>query len=449
MTIRMRILLPLCLLLTGLSATTIWAVRRAGDRAELAIEERIGRIDATLARSNFPLTVAVLEQMRGLSGADFALLDRLEPRHLTRSEFATIPWRQLINESNVSMEQFVEIDGKQFRFRGIQLGSSHPNHGSILVILLSEQERQHEIREAIIPPLAIGLVGSMSILVFIISVADRFVRRIQRVQRHTHAIAQGEFAPLPLPRGKDEIRDLAEDVNRMASKLGELQSTLRRTERLHLLGQLAAGLAHQLRNGLTGIKLALQLHQELCSLRHDESFDVAYRQLDLLEINLRRFIDLGQPGSNQFAELNLRQVITEAIALIRPQAYHLQVTLDEEYLTDSTTFFGDATSLGHVIINLLTNAVEAAGPSGEVRIWLLLIEGYYRVCIEDTGSGPPETIQNHLFEPFITGKPGGIGLGLAVAREAVLVHRGSIHWRRVDDRTRFEILLPTSRSPRQ
>ena len=99
---------------------------------------------------------------------------------------------------------------------------------------------------------------------------------------------------------------------------------------------------------------------------------------------------------------------------------------------------GDAGQLQQLFFNVLGNAVEAAGPGGEVEA--RLVPGAVEVW--DSGPGPAPEVAERLFEPFVTGKPEGIGLGLAVARHAAEAHGGRIAWRRADGRTIFRVELP-------
>jgi signal transduction histidine kinase len=227
----------------------------------------------------------------------------------------------------------------------------------------------------------------------------------------------------------------------MAQQLARLQEAIRKSERLRLLGQLSGGLAHQLRNGAAGAKLALQLHATECPAGDREALDVALRQLALLEANLRRFLDLGRPGGMRREPCSLVRLIDEAVALWRPQCKHAGTELAWEPAGDAEVI-GDAGQLGDLILNVIGNAVEAAGPGGSVGVRLLTQEGNHRIEVSDSGVGPPAGIAERVFEPFVTGKDEGVGLGLAVARQAAEAHGGRIDWRRDDGRTYFVIELP-------
>ena len=103
---------------------------------------------------------------------------------------------------------------------------------------------------------------------------------------------------------------------------------------------------------------------------------------------------------------------------------------------------GDADQLAQLFLNVLGNAVEAAGPGGRVRITMTPTPQSARIEVRDNGPGPPPSVAERLFEPFVTGKPDGVGLGLAAARHAAIAHGGKLSWRREDGWTCFVIELP-------
>src|SRR5262249_31905151 len=164
-----------------------------------------------------------------------------------------------------------------------------------------------------------------------VGLGRRLARRLRELERRTRLIAGGDFSPLPLPARDDEVRDLAAGINEMAGQLAQFQKPVQQTERLRLLGQVSGGLAHQLRNGLTGARLAVQLH--LRSARGGEdvaALEVALRQLTLLEGHVKRFLALGrEPGPDAPRQpCALRELVREALELVLPQCRHAGLTLN-------------------------------------------------------------------------------------------------------------------------
>ena len=127
---------------------------------------------------------------------------------------------------------------------------------------------------------------------------------------------------------------------------------------------------------------------------------------------------------------------------MKPQCQHAGTDLRWEPPAGSVVIPGDAAQLAHLFGNVIGNAVEAAGPGGAVEVRLSATRSGALIEVTDTGRGPPAGIAAKLFEPFVTGKEEGIGLGLAVARQAAESHGGRISWERRDGCTVFRIELP-------
>jgi signal transduction histidine kinase len=174
---------------------------------------------------------------------------------------------------------------------------------------------------------------------------------------------------MPLPGRHDELRDLGRSVNEMAQRLAQLQETIQKTERFRLLGQVSGGLAHQLRNGVTGARLAVQVHARDCTGPADaEALRVALRQLALVESHLKRFLDLGSGTKLERKVHSLAALLDETIALIRPQSRHARIDLRWQAPASALPLLADAGQLGHMFLNVIGSAVEAAGPGGWVEV---------------------------------------------------------------------------------
>jgi signal transduction histidine kinase len=338
------------------------------------------------------------------------------------------------------------VAGKWFRCSRVHL-TRPPRQGDTLYILYPDSQWREARWEAMWPVLALGGLTGLASVGLAAVLGRGLSRRVADLEWRTRQIAAGDFSPMPLPATNDEIRDLASSVNEMASRLAQLQETIRRAERLRLLGQVSGGLAHQLRNGLTGARLALQLlATELPAHTDAASLDVALRQLTLLETNLKRFLDLGRSESRR--ELcDLSAVVSEATELLRPQCRHSAIDLRWQPPARPTFVTGDRGQLGQLVVNLLTNAVEAAGPDGRVEARIVDNDANGESatpCLEicDSGPGPAPEVAERLFEPFVTGKPEGVGLGLAVALQVAEAHGGTITWSRGGSMTCFRVRLP-------
>jgi signal transduction histidine kinase len=278
-----------------------------------------------------------------------------------------------------------------------------------------------------------------------IALAARLSKPIQSLQQQVGQLAQGDFQTVDLPARNDELRDLGASVNQLAEQLAEMRRVIKRSERLSLLGQLSGGLAHHLRNDVAGARIAIQLHEQDCSNEDAETLAVALRQLTLAEQHLMQFLAAGQPRAPRRTMCDVRDLLSELGALVGPTFRHQKVDLAIEFLADDSNHLRreiDAEQLRQAMLNLVLNALEAAGPKGSVRIVCdCLQRASFCIRVFDSGPGVTAAIADRLFEPFTTSRSEGVGLGLTVARQIAEGHGGTVCYRRTAE-TCFEIELP-------
>jgi signal transduction histidine kinase len=448
--IRYQLLAPLLMLLLGVVALSTWTAVASAARARQQLETQFRGIAHTLSESAFPLHPGVLKQMKGLTGAEYLLVRSGGERigTLPDTDIDLPPAEAVVDDwQTLRLGPPVTVDGRTYLCSGVRLLLHPDSRPATLYILYPEALWRDALWEAVRPSLVVGGCIGLASVLLAVGVGRRLSRRIGELERRTRLIAAGDFSPMPLPRRNDELRDLTRSVNEMAGQLAQLQETMQKTERLRLLGQVSGGLAHQLRNGLTGARLALQVHARECPSREADgaALEVALRQLNLLEAHLKRFLDLGRAGDLKREPCSLKALVGEAVALLRPQCRHAGTELRWQPAEADCTVRGDAGQLGQLFLNVIGNAAQAAGPGGWVEVSTKddgLSTRYFVLQVADSGPGPPPEIAARLFEPFVTGKPEGVGLGLAVARQVAEAHGGTIRWQRDGDRTCFRIELP-------
>jgi signal transduction histidine kinase len=444
--IRSQLLSPVVLLLAGVALTCFWSAWSAVGQARRQIETRQQSVARFLVeKAWFPLTDEILRDLKPLSGADY-LLER--PGRARRTSLNVDPdfvqpevpvaddWRAL------RLGPPIRVHERTYLCSGIRLRRGQ-DAGGVLYILFPESLWRDALWQAIWPSLVLGaFIGSVALALALVQ-AQRLGRRIQELERRTRQIASGDFSSMPVPAGDDEIRDLTRSVNEMAQQLAEFQKKVEQSERLRLLGQVSGGLAHQMRNGLTGARLAVQLFlRESAGVVDRSALEVALRQLTLLETHVRRFLDLGRAGPARHEAQDLGALVSEAVELLRPQCRHAGIELTWQAPSGPFTMIGDAGQLGQVVVNLLGNAVDAAGPGGTVEVVLKREAERFVLEVIDSGPGPAAEVAGRLFEPFVTSKPEGVGLGLAVAKQVAEGHGGQVGWQRRDGRTCFRVELP-------
>ena len=441
MSIRYQLLLPVLLILVGVVGIGLGSAYSAARLATRQIETRLRSVARFIVEDSwFPLRENVLRRLSPLSGAEYLLQG--PPRLASREPLLEVNVQPLpIAEQwhELTLGAPVQVEGVRYLASGIRLSRGEAA-GQVLYIFYPESLWRDALWEAAWPSLLLGSLLGLAALALAGWQARYLSRRIAALEQATRAIASGDFTPMPLPPGQDELRDLAHSVNDMAGQLARLQEAIRRTERLHLLGQLAGGLAHQLRNSLTGALLAVQLHRSETA-GDTPALEVALRELTLLETQVRRLLDLGKTQQTHRQPCDLTERISQAVELLRPRCQHAKIQLDWRPPGPCLAVL-DQGQWDQLLVNLLTNAIEAAGPHGQVRVTLqppLPSTGAIVLEVADNGPGPAEAIASRLGEPFLTTKPEGVGLGLAVARQIVEAHGGQLTWRRQAGWTIFRV----------
>ena len=242
----------------------------------------------------------------------------------------------------------------------------------------------------------------------------------------------------PPATSRDSSRDLRATrsrtspvrFNRMCNQLKQMQQTIRQSERTRLLAQLAAGLAHQLRNSLTGARMSVQLHARRFPPQDgDETLDVALRQLAMTEEQVKGLLSLGRVERQPHAPCELGQLLEDVALLVKPSCQHAKVELCRHRAGDDPLHvMADEAGLRAAVLNLTMNAIEAAGPAARSISAHRADRGEVTIEVSDTGPGPPPEVAEHLLEPFVTSKPEGVGLGLAVAQQVAVEHGGRLTW---------------------
>lgn len=225
------------------------------------------------------------------------------------------------------------------------------------------------------------------------------------------------------------LQDLANRVGTVVQHLQDSQRATLRAEQLATLGQLAAGLAHELRNPLTSIKLLLQPEpedqrpptldgQDLAVLRHE---------VDRLEHTLQTFLDYARPPRLEKRPVVVRTLLQQTVEFVSPRARQWGVEIVCQCPEQVRRIEADAGQMRQVFLNLLLNALDASPSGSRITVRMSHPAAHWLVIeIADQGPGLPAEHGDRIFEPFVTTKEGGTGLGLPVCRRIMSEHGGDI-----------------------
>ncbi|MEL3973540.1 PAS domain S-box protein [Rossellomorea oryzaecorticis] len=227
------------------------------------------------------------------------------------------------------------------------------------------------------------------------------------------------------------IRDLSEKKRN--------EDLLKKSEQLAMIGQLAAGVAHEIRNPLTTIKGFLQLMKE--STEDDFHLKVIQGELDRIEIITNEFLALAKPRAVQFSSTSLTGLLTSSVEFIKMEC--LKQGVDVRFSVEEAEIHCDSHQIKQVVLNVMKNALEALPNGGLLNVQLEKENDYAKISIQDNGAGIPPERMKHLGEPFYSTKEKGTGLGLMICQKIIKEHNGSISIQsNVNEGTTVNILLP-------
>jgi PAS domain S-box-containing protein len=221
------------------------------------------------------------------------------------------------------------------------------------------------------------------------------------------------------------------------------EELLIRSEKLSAIGQLAAGVAHEIRNPLTALKGFTQL----LSAKYPETphyFNIMANEIDRITLIVNEFMTLAKPHFTQFNCEPLEPILQSVISILETQAILLNVELKVSYDQTSPLVYGNVDQLKQVFLNIIKNAFEAMPKGGEVTLSVTTMEdGYVHIQIKDEGSGIPEELIKRIGEPFLTTKEKGTGLGIMISTRIIEAHKGTLQLSSVpNEGTMVEITLP-------
>ncbi len=241
------------------------------------------------------------------------------------------------------------------------------------------------------------------------------------------------------------LRDITE-VNR-------LESQLRRSDKLAALGTLAAGVAHEVKNPLHALSLNLHLLQQEVDPRESSTaevkgyFGILHSELHRIHRIVENFLRFSKPSIPEVQPLDLNGLLERVLSLVAFDAADHGVSIETAFDPTLQSVPGDEGQLSQVFLNLVINALQAMPTGGVLLLASGNPTGWAEVAVRDSGEGIEREILPHVFDPYLTTRPRGVGLGLAIAHRIVEGHRGTIDIEsEVGKGTTIVVRLPLTRS---
>ena len=319
-------------------------------------------------------------------------------------------------------------------------------------------EETTEQLERVLRQLARGMavvagLGGMAGVLLGFGVARLLSQSIRRLQIQLHDAAgkltpashelvftdEGGFGGL-----HDEVDRLSGRIEKVVQELHDREREVARAEQLAAVGQLAAGVGHELRNPLTSIKMLVQsaLEEGGGGLSSDD-LRVIDGEIRRMEGSLRTFLDFARPPKPERRPVELSAVVRDVLDLVRGRAEKQRVTARLEEQGGPLALVADPGQIRQVFVNLVLNALDAMPTGGTLAVVTRRAGGWVEIEISDSGRGVRPDMMPRLFQPFASTKDTGLGLGLVISRRIVEDHGGTIDaGNRPDGGASFFVRLP-------
>jgi C4-dicarboxylate-specific signal transduction histidine kinase len=284
----------------------------------------------------------------------------------------------------------------------------------------------------------VGCTGGVAGLLIGYLVARGLQQSIRRLQVHIQDAA-GKLGQLPaivltgegnLDQLHGQMQGLIGQIEEVVNRLQQREREVRRAEQLAAVGQLAAGVAHEMRNPLTSIKMLIQAgHEDAGEAKAGltiEDLEVIEQEIRRMEKSLHTFLTFARPSRPERQHLDLVGLVERTTALIRGRAERQRVSIEFHHPPAPVPFHVDGEQLHQVLVNLCLNGLDAMPAGGRLRIDLCRSATSMEICVQDTGPGIAADVLPRLFEPFVSSKETGLGLGLVISRRIIEDHGGTL-----------------------
>ncbi|MBI4682189.1 MAG: HAMP domain-containing protein [Nitrospirae bacterium] len=273
----------------------------------------------------------------------------------------------------------------------------------------------------------LGIIASFIFSRLITEPLNKFVE-------FTKALGRGEFGKRVEVASKDELGYLAHNFNTLSMQLKSTKEKMEeayaythllQAEKLSSIGQISAGLAHDLKNPMTTLKMLFQAFKEQPDMTREDA-EVISSEIEKIDRILNNFMGFVKQKGFQFSDVDLNALIDRVLSLATFDIENSGITVHKDMINALPAVKADRALLEQVFLNLIINAVHAMPDGGEMRISGKSDDRFVEVMIWDKGCGIPPDIRSRIFEPFFTTKEAGTGLGLSIAYNIIKSHGGNL-----------------------
>ena len=450
MGIRAKIVLPFtALFLITILVVAFLAAHVTAHLVDERIQGQMTDLAGVLSQAGFAVNPNVLDRVKTIVGGELATVDArgaVLASTLDATDAAAL--RERLQPASPEPVRRLDLGGRAYRVTfapvELRLGQQEP---AFVCLLTPEAEIEAATRRATRPILIAAACGALAVLVLGYLVGHMLARPVESLADQARQLATGQSqAPLAV-RTHDEVGKLAAAFNALLQSLRAAEERLVASERLAAVGQVAAGIAHEVRNPLSGIKMSAQvLRRRLRELdpAAEESVNVMLGEIARLEVIIDDLLTFARPTALKAEPSDLNAVIAGVLDFMARQLDHAGIEVRRELAETLPAAPLDAQRVRQVVLNLVLNAAEAMPNGGTLVARTRATDREAVAEFDDTGHGIAPDVAAKVFEPFFTTKRGGSGLGLGVSRTLIEAHGGTLTFEPLAAGTRFRFLLPRS-----
>jgi signal transduction histidine kinase len=403
-----------------------------------------------VSRSGMALNPAILAAMKEVSGAEVVTFGPggLMATTLTGSDRDVLIERVIAGARSIQIApnapSVLELSGDASYFVAYRPVEGQPD---VVVALLHEKTEVDRANRMLMRTI-LGAAALSLVLMLVVSqfVARRVTAPITRLAEFAQTVSPAK-SRARAESGPDEVGRLGAAFNDMLERLDASQAALVKSEKLSLAGLFAAGVAHDVRNPLSSIKMQTQLLNAQAAPGSEAKQMTEAMLLDIAQVEfvVKDLLEVARPGELRREPHHVNAVLEGVIRQITPQCRHRRIRLTEDLARDLPVLSIDPDRLTQAFLNVAVNATEALREDGTLHFSSRLSAGQVIVEIDDDGAGLKPEDAARVFDPFVTSKPGGVGLGLVNARATIESHGGTIALApRLPRGTRAVITLPVN-----
>lgn len=255
-----------------------------------------------------------------------------------------------------------------------------------------------------------------------------FNNMIDNIDRNSSELQKKNEEILKLLETTKKFNEVLEsEIEQATREIKEKHKELIKREKLATIGELASGVAHEVRNPLSGIALALELMRDETRIEeHRHTISDILHEIVRLERIVKGLFQLGHPKSLSLIECAPNDIVERALSLVNMKAKAKGVLIEKE-LTCKQQFCVDHEQIEQVVLNLLINGIEATDSFGKITVMTKSVNGLVEIAVSDTGCGFSDDEVDKILQPFYSTKESGTGLGLAISNRIIEAHKGNFN----------------------